>query len=127
MKEGAEKVELKIQAKVESLKHANEGDKGMQMVEIFVSLFRFVLLFQFPSRLLFLQWFLYQSEQSQQNNKSRIIFVRIFSFLNSVVALFSHLNCHSHEYNSIQIKFRLVFFLKKKKMKKTHLNFVLSY
>ncbi|XP_055317657.1 WD repeat-containing protein 7 isoform X2 [Sitodiplosis mosellana] len=27
MKEGAEKVELKIQAKVESLKHANEGDK----------------------------------------------------------------------------------------------------
>lgn len=29
MKEGAEKVELKIQAKVESLKHANEGDKGM--------------------------------------------------------------------------------------------------
>lgn len=28
MKEGAEKVELKIQAKVESLKHANEGDKG---------------------------------------------------------------------------------------------------
>lgn len=28
MKEGAEKVELKIQAKVESLKTANEGDKG---------------------------------------------------------------------------------------------------
>lgn len=28
MKEGAEKVELKIQAKVESLKHANEGEKG---------------------------------------------------------------------------------------------------
>ena len=32
MKEGAEKVELKIQAKVESLKHANEGDKGTLMV-----------------------------------------------------------------------------------------------
>lgn len=29
MKEGAEKVELKIQAKVESLKTANEGDKGI--------------------------------------------------------------------------------------------------
>lgn len=28
MKEGAEKVELKIQAKVESLKNVNEGDKG---------------------------------------------------------------------------------------------------
>lgn len=40
MKEGAEKVELKIQAKVESLKHANEGDKGTQMVVNFVSLFR---------------------------------------------------------------------------------------
>lgn len=38
MKEGAEKVELKIQAKVESLKHANEGDKGTQMVVNFVSL-----------------------------------------------------------------------------------------
>lgn len=38
MKEGAEKVELKIQAKVESLKHANEGEKGTQMVVNFVSL-----------------------------------------------------------------------------------------
>lgn len=28
MKEGAEKVELKIQAKVESLKNVNEGEKG---------------------------------------------------------------------------------------------------
>lgn len=28
MKEGAEKVELKIQAKVESLKNANDGEKG---------------------------------------------------------------------------------------------------
>lgn len=28
MKEGAENVERKIQAKVESLKTANEGDKG---------------------------------------------------------------------------------------------------
>lgn len=28
MKEGAENVERKIQAKVESLKNANEGDKG---------------------------------------------------------------------------------------------------
>lgn len=35
MKEGAEKVELKIQAKVESLKHANEGDKGTEVRPIF--------------------------------------------------------------------------------------------
>lgn len=34
MKEGAEKVELKIQAKVESLKHANEGDKGTQWLNL---------------------------------------------------------------------------------------------
>lgn len=33
MKEGAEKVELKIQAKVESLKHANEGDKGTKTID----------------------------------------------------------------------------------------------
>lgn len=32
MKEGAEKVELKIQAKVESLKNANEGDKGKKKI-----------------------------------------------------------------------------------------------
>lgn len=36
MKEGAENVERKIQAKVESLKHANEGDKGkyIQLLKI---------------------------------------------------------------------------------------------
>lgn len=42
MKEGAEKVELKIQAKVESLKTANEGDKGnKEDTYIAVLLFRF--------------------------------------------------------------------------------------
>lgn len=53
MKEGAEKVELKIQAKVESLKHANEGDKGTQMVVNFLvslcNLFQKKRLFQFVS------------------------------------------------------------------------------
>lgn len=43
MKEGAEKVELKIQAKVESLKNANEGDKGMRKCS-----FRLAILFFLP-------------------------------------------------------------------------------
>lgn len=49
MKEGAEKVELKIQAKVESLKHANEGDKGKSARFCFVgpSHLQFFVLFCF--------------------------------------------------------------------------------
>lgn len=35
MKEGAENVERKIQAKVESLKNANEADKGEQKKRLF--------------------------------------------------------------------------------------------
>lgn len=36
MKEGAENVERKIQAKVESLKNANEGDKGEWKTYFFI-------------------------------------------------------------------------------------------
>lgn len=39
MKEGAENVERKIQAKVESLKNVNEGDKGKIMKQNYLSLF----------------------------------------------------------------------------------------
>lgn len=39
MKEGAEKVELKIQAKVESLKHANEGEKGTKTIDLVFAIF----------------------------------------------------------------------------------------
>lgn len=60
MKEGAEKVELKIQAKVESLKTANEGDKGIRMHVIY-----------FCFRLVWFDFFL----SSSPINSNRVIIV----------------------------------------------------
>lgn len=46
MKEGAENVERKIQAKVESLKNANEADKGEQEKAILFSLGLFFFIYE---------------------------------------------------------------------------------
>lgn len=90
MKEGAEKVELKIQAKVESLKNANEGDKGTQMDQI--------LLFCFPFRFVSL-CFPCQGYFTEEKKTKKFKFILPFSFAFEFGScfIFPILNCHTHK------------------------------
>lgn len=77
MKEGAEKVELKIQAKVESLKHANEGDKGM-----------LTLLFGLAIAILFRFRFVYWSRDTELK--------RLYTFILFYYSIFIFIDWWSH-------------------------------